>query len=199
MYSKIVTDAKEYINTLLKDLEKKGYHFHNIDHTLDVFDRATYLSTKEWLSNQETELLQIAALFHDVWFLYNYDDNEKIWAEVVWKYLNWINYPPEKTYIVKQIILATIPFRKPSNILEKIIKDSDLDNLWREDCHIRSDSLRKEMYETKWLSFSEKDWTLRIYNFIEKQFFYVPTQIMERQTKLQENKQFLKEKLMGLI
>ncbi|MFZ5341021.1 MAG: hypothetical protein ACOZBL_00115 [Patescibacteria group bacterium] len=60
-----------------------------------------------------------------------------------------MNFPEEKIYTIKQIILATIPFRKPSNLLEQIIKDADLDNLGRDDCSHRSDCLRKELFEIK--------------------------------------------------
>jgi HD superfamily phosphodiesterase len=46
-------------------LEKKGFYFHNLDHTLDVFDRATYLLEHEDVDNNFKELVQIAVLFHD--------------------------------------------------------------------------------------------------------------------------------------
>jgi len=38
-------------------------------------------------------------------------------------------YPEEKIKKVEETILATIPTSSPKNMLEKIIKDADLDNL----------------------------------------------------------------------
>jgi hypothetical protein len=39
-------------------------------------------------------------------------------------------YPDEKIEIIEKIIMATIPtYKNPKNILEKIIKDADLDYL----------------------------------------------------------------------
>jgi hypothetical protein len=39
-------------------------------------------------------------------------------------------YPEAKIQIVEKIIMATVPtYNEPKDILEKIIKDADMDNL----------------------------------------------------------------------
>ena len=88
MHSQLVIDSKKYIEKALSNLKKEWYLFHNIDHTLDVFDRAEYLIKKEWIIYKEGELILLASLFHDIWFLYSYDNNEKIAAKEMTKYAN---------------------------------------------------------------------------------------------------------------
>jgi HD superfamily phosphodiesterase len=72
-------------------------------------------------------------LFHDVGFIIQYDDNESIGATIAKNYLKSILYPEEKIQIIESLIIATIYSHEPQNLLEKIIKDADTDNLGRDD------------------------------------------------------------------
>jgi len=51
----IIDEAKDYINKLLTSLDDMYYH--QYEHTLDVYERATYLGKKEGLSDEEIEFL----------------------------------------------------------------------------------------------------------------------------------------------
>ncbi len=215
MYSKYVLSAKDYITNILWPLEKKGFYFHNLDHTLDVFDRATYLLEHEDVDNNFKELVQIAVLFHDSWFLINPDWHENIWAKLFDQYFEWNEnlflkdrlhfqnfvddyfsdtwYSVDKIDIIKHLILATIPSRKPSNKLEWLIKDADIDNLGRDDFFIRSELLRKEMKYIRWKEFTDKEWYTNVYQFVKETKFFTPTQIKERSDKLRENLREIKK------
>lgn len=190
MQSKIILDAKKYVSEKLFPLKQKWYNYHNLDHTLDVFSRSSYLWMKEWLNEELQEIIQISALFHDIWFLKQYDDNEIIWANMAEEWLNENNYPVDKIDIIKQTILSTIPtYLEPKNILEKIIKDADLDNLWRDDFEEKSQALKQELINIKWNDFNEKKWLEWTKQFILWYNFYTKTQIEERWKKLEENKE----------
>lgn len=190
MQSKIILDAKKYVSEKLFPLKQKWYNYHNLDHTLDVFSRSSYLWMKEWLNEELQEIIQISALFHDIWFLKQYDDNEIIWANIAEEWLNKNNYPVDKIDIIKQTILSTIPtYLEPKNILEEIIKDADLDNLWRDDFEEKSQALKQELINIKWNDFDEKKWLEWTKQFILWYNFYTKTQIEERWKKLEENKE----------
>ena len=199
MYSEIVLKAKDYVSELLAPLKEKGYEFHNLDHTLDVFERATYLWLKEWLDEEMLEMLQLAALFHDTGFIKQYDNNEEIWAQIAEEWLKSQNYPQDKIEIVKRIILATIPFfNSPESIACKIIKDADLDNLWRKDCFENTKKLKQEILNIKWDCLEECSWCNNVKDFILNHSFYTKTQQEERGKQLEENKKLLKEKINDL-
>lgn len=190
MQSKIILDAKKYVSEKLFPLKQKWYNYHNLDHTLDVFSRSSYLWMKEWLNEELQEIIQISALFHDIWFLKQYDDNEIIWANIAEEWLNKNNYPVDKIDIIKQTILSTIStYLEPKNILEEIIKDADLDNLWRDDFEEKSQALKQELINIKWNDFDEKKWLEWTKQFILWYNFYTKTQIEERWKKLEENKE----------
>jgi len=196
MYSDIVLKAKKYVEQLLKDLKQKWYKFHNIDHTMEVFSRSSYLAKKEWLDDELREILELAALFHDTWFIKQYDNNEPIWAEIAENWLRENNYPEDKIDIVKSVILATDPtYSKPKNILEKIIKDSDLDNLWRNDFWDLFHNIYEEIVLKKWEKFSYDDFLLRTWKFIGSYNFFTKTQQQERGKKWEQNKKELLSKL----
>ena len=193
-YSDIVLKAKEYVTWLLKDLKEKWYTFHNLDHTLHVFERASYLAEKEWLDEELQEIVQLAALFHDTGFIKQYDKNEPIWAQIAEEWLKKQWYPDDKIDIVKQLILATDPsIQDPDNTLSRIIKDADLDNLWDKTfvwCNLK---LKQELENIKWLKISSDDWLKNTYNFISSLKFYTDTQKEERWEIFEENKEKLKQ------
>ena len=193
-YSDIVLKAKEYVTNLLKDLKDKWYTFHNLDHTLHVFERASYLAEKEGLNEELQEIVQLAALFHDTWFIKQYDKNESIWAQIAEDWLKKQWYPEDKIDIVKQVILATDPtIKNPDSKLSKIIKDADLDNLWDKTFVYCNLKLKQELENIKWLKISSDDWLKNTYNFICWMKFYTDTQKSEKGSIFDDNKRKLKE------
>ena len=196
MISNTVLKAKEYISDLLSPLKNKWYEFHNLDHTLSVYKRASYLAQMEWLDEEMQEIIQLAALFHDTWFIKQYDNNEPIWSEIAEKWLKEQKIPEDKIDIIKQVILATIPTSKnPENILCKIIKDADLDNLWNKKFTFCNLKLKQELENIKWLNIPTNKRLENTYNFISWLEFYTNTQIKERQETFEKNKEILKDKI----
>jgi len=118
MKKELISDIKNYVNYLMIPLD--NLYYHHYEHALSVMERAIYLATMEWCNNEEIELLIIAALFHDTWFVIQYDDNEVFWAKIAQNYLKTILYPEEKIEIIQKIILATQPERKPKTLLKKL-------------------------------------------------------------------------------
>lgn len=124
----LVERARNYVTPLLSE-HCKNYNFHNISHTLAVFDRATYLAMAEDINPIDTEDLQLAALFHDTGFLKQYAKNEYIGSQIARDWLVENGHSEDRIKKIENIIMATVVFSKPRNILEEIIQDSDLDNI----------------------------------------------------------------------
>lgn len=76
-------------------------------------EKSIYLGTVEGCTSDEIEMLAIAALFYDTGFVIQYENNELIGAKIAQNYLKTILYNEAKIAIIEQIILATIPSRKP--------------------------------------------------------------------------------------
>lgn len=189
--SKIICDAKKYVNSILMPLE--NYYYHQYEHALDVMTRAVYIWEKEWLSKEDIEIMAISWLFHDTWFTIQYDNNEFIWAKIAENYLKSILYPKEKIDKVRKIIQATDSnYDKPENIMEKIIKDSDLDNLWRDDFFDKWDKLKMELETIKKIKIKDPDWHHSALDFLWNHRYYTKTQENERWEKKKKNEELLK-------
>ncbi len=192
MNSLIVEKAKKYVNILLSPLEHLYYHQYN--HALDVMQRAVELWKKEWLKDEDLEILALAWIFHDTWFIIQYDNNEPIWAKIAKNFLRAMLYPEEKIKIIEELILATDPnYKNPKNILEKIIKDADLDNLWREDFFEKFNSLKEELKYIKKIKEKDPKWIHWIIDFLKKHKYYTKTQQKEKNQKKLENIKLLEK------
>lgn len=191
MNTKLINEAKKYVNSILMPLD--SYYYHQYEHALEVMDRGVYLAKKEWLSDEETELIALAWLFHDTWFIIQYDNNEYIWAKIAQNFLKSKLYPMDKISIIEEIILATDPnYKKPKDIYERIIKDADLDNMWRDDFFDKSEKLKRELESIKSIKIKDPDWHHSSLDFLWKNKFYTKTQEAERWEIKKQNEQLLK-------
>lgn len=189
--SDIIKKIITYVNELLWPLE--NHYYHHYEHTLEVMYRSIYIWQKEKLSLNDIELLAIASLFHDTWFVIEYDNNEPIWAKIAKNYLNSILYPKEKIDIIENIILATIVSREPTNLLESIIKDADTDNLWREDFFDKWERLKKEIETIKNIKILNPDWYHYSLKFVKWHKFYSNSELKEREQTKEKNINKLQE------
>lgn len=191
---KILNKAKRYVNKLLVPLERHYYHSYN--HAIEVMERAMYLWKKEGLNDCDLEVLWLAGLFHDTGFVIQYDNNEPIWAKIAENYLKSILYPEDKIKLIERLILATIPdYKTPVDIYEKIIKDADMDNLWRKDFFDRSNSLKKEIEVIKNIKINDPDWNHGLVELLKEHKYEALTQKMERDGIKHENLIHMMEEL----
>ena len=168
----------------IKNLWKKISY----EHAIDVMQRAIYLSEQENLPVDEIEMMALAGLFHDTGFIVMYDKNEPIWAKIASNYLKSINYDKNKIKLIEQIILATDPdYTNPKNIYEKIIKDADMDNLWRDDFQKKSNDIKKELETVKKIKIKDPEWHHSLVDLLISHKFNTDVQRKERDKKKQEN------------
>lgn len=192
MDNNFIKQIEKYVNILLLPLE--NHYFHQFEHALDVKNRAVEIAIKEWLWDEEIELLTISALFHDTGFIIQYDNNEYIWSKIARNYLKSILYPEEKIKIIESLILATKPdYKKPINILEEIIIDSDLDNLWRDDFFEKENNLKKEIETIKNIKLKKPEWHHASLDLLNNYSYFTNSQRNEREKKKNENAVKLKK------
>lgn len=187
MITEIVFKSKNYVESIMKDNKKNWYYYHCWEHILEVYDRAKYLIEKEWINDDLSEIIFIAIFFHDVAYQYDFKNHEELSSKMCEDFLLKNNYPKDRIDIIKSIIIVTKPIIKPQNILEKIMKDSDLDNLWRKDFFEKWDLVKKELQNITWKKISDQDRNLTIYNLLCNTVFYTDTQRKERSQQLQKN------------
>lgn len=170
--SNITEDASEFVFQLMK-LKLPGiYVYHNFKHTSEVADHVRKISKKMDLSEDDTEIVTLAAYFHDVGFIEKAANHEDIGSEIAEKFLKEKNYPENKIEKVKECIIATKYPPAPKNLLEEILCDSDLYHLGSKDYEDKTELLRVEWEKSENRIYSEMEWLKLNIDFLSNHKYY---------------------------
>lgn len=188
------TDIQEIILDKL-EMDLPGYLFyHNVKHTVDVVTEVELIGWAEGCSDEEILLLKTAGLFHDVGHIIAYDEHEMHGTKIARELLPDFNYSTEQIDRICSIIMATKLPPRPSDLLESIICDADLDYLGRSDFIPVSNTLYEE------LKAQNKMGSLNDWNKIQVKFIRGHQYFTETARKLREvNKQLQIERIQSLI
>ena len=164
MNGQIIQLVRDKVEKDFKELWTEQLSYHNYEHTLNVTKFAQKLAEEEQISKEDQEILEIAALLHDIGYLTGYFDHEDRSSQVAETLLVEQNYPVEKIEQVKRLIKATKPDHEPETRLEEIIRDADLYNLASPEYAAYAQKLRDEWEyflnnddsDTKWIKENHK-------------------------------------------
>jgi adenylate cyclase len=187
-------DIQEELLDYLEGKLPENLYYHNIKHTIDVITEVELIGWAEGVSDEEVLLLKLAALFHDAGHTMSYKDHEYFGTVMAREKLASYDFTKEQIDTVCRLIMATQMPPKPSDLLEKIICDSDLDYLGRQDFIPVSNSLYKELKERNMVG-SWNDWNRLQLKFISKHQYFTKTALHLREV----NKQQQIERLEQLI
>ena len=153
---------KDILNRL-KSLLPAEIVYHDLSHTLNVEKAVVRYAKLEGIAEEEITLLQTAALYHDVGFIFCYDANESFAIQLATSNLPRFGYNKQQIAIVCKMIAATQINMQPTTQLEKLMVDADHDYLGRADYYIIASRLRKElahfgreMDDETWIEFQLK-------------------------------------------
>jgi Adenylate cyclase, family 3 (some proteins contain HAMP domain) len=188
------TDIQEIILDKL-EMDLPGYLFyHNVKHTVDVVTEVELIGWAEGCSDEEILLLKTAALFHDAGHIVAYDNHEFYGTQIAIEILPGFNYTPDQIERICSIIMSTKLPPKPTNLLENIICDSDLDYLGRSDFIPVSNTLYEELKAQNKMG-SLNDWNKIQVKFISGHQYFTKTARSLREV----NKKLQIERIQSLI
>lgn len=122
------------------------FEYHNIFHTFeDVMPAALYLADAYEFTAEKRDLLRVGVAFHDLGLCEGPERHEQRGVEHAKLILPAFDFSPADLEVIAGLILATRLPQSPTNLLEEIIADADLDVLGREDFLTRNDILFREM------------------------------------------------------
>jgi len=181
----ILPKIESYVRELFKKRSAAENIYHNIIHTSEVVNVASRIAHEEELSDQDTEIILIAAWFHDTGYFHCCNGHEDQSSEYARDYLEKEKYPIEKIAKVLDCIKATRIPHSPKNKLEEIICDADLHHLGMKDIEARGELLRQE-FEMKGIKkLSDIDWLSNSLDFFDKHKYF--TDYAKREFGLQKN------------
>ena len=136
---------QEYVLDMLRSELPKQYFYHNPDHTLYVQAKAKEIGRQEGCSEDELNLLDIAALWHDTGYIRVYKNHEEQSCLLARQYLPEYGFQSKDIDTICGIIMATKIPQIPKNKLEEIIADADLEYLGTDIFEIKSQDLFHEL------------------------------------------------------
>jgi putative nucleotidyltransferase with HDIG domain len=167
--------AKQFILAKLRDELSEQLRYHGIHHTLDVLKMATEICESEGIEGHNLLLVKTAALYHDAGFVKNkHAGHEAEGCLMVREYLPGFGYAESDIETICGMIMATKIPQSPTNILEEILCDADLDYLGRTDFFRIGHSLFEELQAYHLLS-DEQSWNRLQVSFLSAHKFYTTT------------------------
>ncbi|SEA45710.1 HD domain-containing protein [Flavobacterium gillisiae] len=188
----LIEEAENFVCKLLKDKLSVLYFYHDCNHTLEVVTAVQELSKKEELSPLESEILLVAAWFHDTGYIYGCENHENHSIDIVSDFLKEKDKSDEYIQQVSSIIKATIFDYVPQTLLEKIIKDADFFHFTKEDYPIKCNLLRREWESTNRVKYTDLEWAQENLRMLSQRHVYYTEYAIE-------NWQILKEKNIKVI
>lgn len=171
---------KEQVLELLKTNLPENLYYHGADHTLKAMDVAEEYIKHHKLGVHEAQLLRLAVLLHDVGYTKSSLNHEEEGANIAKELMSDLGYTFLQIKVVSDLIRATRMPHRPTNQLERIICDVDLDYLGRENYKEVSELLFKELHENSIID-SREDWVKMQVDFLENHKFHTLYARNERQ------------------
>lgn len=154
----IVQKAESHVFGLFKDKLSQDYIYHNFNHTLRVVNNAGIIAREEGVGEEDTEILLLAAWFHDLAYIDGPADHEEKSGKMAYDFLTANGYPEGKAAMVSELIKVTQLAAEPQNLHEKIMRDADCSHFADKNYAALSELLREEWKLTQGKTFSDLEW-----------------------------------------
>ncbi|MEX2567682.1 MAG: Pycsar system effector family protein [Cyclobacteriaceae bacterium] len=157
--SECVLLAENWVKNYFSTKDAETYTYHNLEHTLHVEKASGLLADAMKLSSENTEIVLLAALFHDTGCWDHELKNHELRSQAHARNFLEKNGAAEATILeVEACILATRIPQQPQNVLHRILCDADLSHFSQNDFLAKSMALRKEMENLGMPKKKELDW-----------------------------------------
>jgi predicted metal-dependent HD superfamily phosphohydrolase len=183
---------KDVLQMLLQELRPE-LHYHDINHTLDVYNSAERLARLEGVSADEELLIKAAALLHDSGMLRAYEGHEKASCQIAREMLPKYGYSEEIIGQICRMIVTTQLPQKAVTLSEKILCDADLDYLGRDDFFMIAQRLKLEWNQQKLHVTTLKEWYQLQVKFLEAHTYFTASARATRYEGKQKNLNQIKE------
>ncbi|MEM7107214.1 MAG: Pycsar system effector family protein [Bacteroidota bacterium] len=188
----LLKSSREYAESLLEKLPK-GYYYHNLEHTREVVKAVSEIGANSNLTEEDLELVRLAAWYHDLGYTCNYDHHEDESIKLMQKKLTELGLDQYKIEKVATIIKSTEMPQSPVDELGKIMCDADLYHLSSGAFENKSEELRKELSEICNKKFDQDEWRHVTLEFMTSHAYFTNYARVKLEPKKKKNLKKLKK------
>lgn len=164
-------DLEEHVLGMLRKQLPRDLYYHGLHHTIDVLRSAQMIASEEGVTDDEMILLKAAVLFHDSGFTKIYRNHEELGCDMAKAELPAYGFTPAEIEKVCGMIMATKIPQRPTNKLEYIIADADLEYLGTDQFWKIGDTLFQEIKAYLNVD-SERQWNIIQMNFLKSHQYH---------------------------
>lgn len=165
-------EVRDYVFNLFKNGLPVEVVYHNFDHTLEVVEAAFEIAKAENISEDELQLLLVAAWFHDTGNTKGYVNHEEESKKNASQFLFDNSFSQDQVIAVLALIDATNMSKQPTNKLEEILCDADLFHIGAKDFREKSELLKLEWELLGHKNFTEIEWLQEGEAFLKTHSFF---------------------------
>lgn len=185
-----VEGAIEYAKRRMERELESGLTYHNLAHTFqEVLPMTLKLADLYHLNENDVMLLAVAAAYHDIGWVVQGHEHEAIGVDICRQVLPDYGFNKDQIERIGEMIMATRLPQNPTNLLEEILVDADMDSLGRKDFWLRNEDLRVELAKDGELLTIE-EWYWKQLEFLKSHTFFTEG---ARQLRREQKKKNIKE------
>jgi uncharacterized protein len=162
---------QDFVISLLKANLSEFYFYHNYEHTLYVIEKAVEIGLHEKCTNEELDLVTIAAMWHDTGYIKTYKDHEEESCKLARHYLPGYGVAAADIAEICGMIMATEIPQMPKTKLEEILADADLEYLGSSYFEVKADKLFNELQHLN-PSLTAAEWNKAQISFLQKHHYF---------------------------
>ena len=189
----MIEKVEEYCRTILTSPQIEKLSFHNFEHTQEVVQNVKYITAAMDINLEDTNLLIVAAWFHDTGFSKAYKGHEEVSMELATNFLVKLGFDTSDIQRVCSYISATKMPQTPTTKLAEILCDADIFHISNLHFYYRKLLLRREWEVFCDIQMTDKEWHTFNLEFLENFHFRTTYGIQFLESGKQENVERVKQ------
>lgn len=170
--TELLDKTQTYCRKYLDEKVGGDFTYHNLDHTVDVVEAVKEIGEHTGLSEEEFEVVLIAAWLHDLGYAETCDNHEEQSIKISKNFLKEAGADKELIEKVAGCIRATRMPHDPKNLMEEVICDADLYHLSTDSFQEKSELLRKEVDTVLGKKLKKKEWLSKNVEFFQLHSYF---------------------------
>jgi uncharacterized protein len=168
----LIDAVVQFVGKLLKEELDSKLYFHDQNHTINVVNAVIEIGEKTNLLAEELLIVEVAAWFHDVGYIKQYKEHEKVSIRIAQQFLKELRMNNAFIDNVASCISATEYPQSPKNKMEMVLCDADFYHLAQQDYYKFERALRLEWEKSLNIVYQEQEWNQMNLNMLTSHKYF---------------------------